>query len=216
MKRLISFLLLACASLFAANATPVSISSIAVSGSTVTVNTGATHNLSAAGNGQGFCIAGSGTSADNVCGVVATAPTSTQLTFTMSGLAACSTSCGTIAPAPQIIVLKATPLNGEMTMYTYLLWLTTQKPCPGPSSSSWTAASNSGSAGSTSAQNTAISQGWFVEQARTTQVPVGTAIATLQGLLQSDYTQQQAALANNPQPCIYYGQNFDGTGWAQK
>lgn len=213
MKRLLLFLLLSSVSLFAANATPVSVSSVSVAGTTVTVNTSTAHGLSATGNGQGFCITGSSV-ADNVCGVVATAPTSTQLTFTASGLSACSSSCGSIAPAPQVVVLKVYALNGETTQFNYIIWLTTQQPCPGSASSAWSAAN--GSTGATSAQANALSSGIFIEVQRTLQVPVGTAIATVEGMLQSDYAQQQTALANNPQPCVYYGFDFDGVGWAKK
>ena len=95
-----SILVLISSSLAFATAPSTSITSTTVAGSTITVNATA-HGLVA---NQGFCIAGSSVSTDNVCGVVAGA-SANSFTFTSATALACSSSCGTVTAAKQVIVL---------------------------------------------------------------------------------------------------------------
>src|SRR5262249_12720661 len=154
MRRLLLLLLLAVAlRAFAANAAPVTVSSTTVAGQVLTVNTAAAHGLSAANGGQGACLS----APSNVCGGVVTAPTSTQYTLQVGGTApaACAVSCGTSVPAPQVVILQTQAVSQAEVMVTYVLWITTQQPCPGPNASAWKAAN--GSVGASTAQVQAIS-----------------------------------------------------------
>lgn len=213
MKKLTLFLLLLPTVCFAANATPVAISSTTVSGAVVTVNTAAAHNLSAANGGQASCLS----APSNVCGVVVTAPTSTQFTLLVSSTsipAPCSASCGTAVPAPQIIILQTNAISQAEVIVSYVLWITTQQPCPGSASSVWRSAN--GSVGATTQQIQAINAGLIVEVVRSKTLPANTTIGALQTLLQNDYSLQQNAVATNVQPCAIYGQVFDSVGWAKQ
>lgn len=204
-----AFFMLFCLPLFGANATPVSVSSTTVAGNVITVNTAAAHGLAV---NQGACLSAPST----VCGVVQAVNTTTKFTLLTENNtpAACASSCGTSYPAPQVIVLRTyQPSQGQLTV-SYVLWLTTQQPCPGPSTSVWTVASSS--AGSLPEQVAAISSGLFIEKQKSLTVASNTSTATLTVLLQSDYAMEQQAVANNAQPCQWYGQVFDGTGWGQK
>ncbi|HLZ92937.1 MAG TPA: hypothetical protein VKQ28_14585, partial [Candidatus Acidoferrum sp.] len=150
-KLLLSLLLLFSAPrIFAATATPVAITGVTVAGNILTVTTLSAHGLSAT-LPSGFCIAGSSASADNVCGVVASVPTSTTFTFTLAGGAACAATCGTAAPAKRVIWLQTATVSGGYQV-SYLLWLTTTVPLAGRASS-WSGAS--------AAENNALSAGSF-------------------------------------------------------
>lgn len=209
-KRLFAVVLLLSGPLFAVNATPTNIGSVAVSGPTVTVNSTA-HGLAV---NQGFCMTGGSVATNAVCGVVATTPTANQFTFAQSGPTVCSSTCGTVAPALRVIVLNiGVPSQGQMTV-NYLLWLTTQQPIPGPTESRWGAAASS--AGASAAENNAISAGWFVEKQKTLTVPSNTNTATLQTILSNDWTMEQQAQSTNAQPGQWYGQALDSVGWAQQ
>src|SRR2546427_13112887 len=78
-----------------------SISSVSVSGSTLTVNSTA-HGLAV---NQGMCITGSSIAVDNVCGVVVTVPNANSFTFVLTGGLLCAASCGSVNPAKQILIL---------------------------------------------------------------------------------------------------------------
>ena len=134
--------------------------------------------------------------------------TSTQFTLLVAGTVptACASSCGTAAPAPQVIVLSTNvPAQGFVT-YNWLNWITNQQPCPGPSTSSWVSAN--GSVGATAAQKEAIQSGLFIEHARSLTVSSSTAITTVETLIQNDYASDQAGAT---QPCQFYGFTWDPT-----
>jgi hypothetical protein len=181
----------------------VNISTTTVSGQSITVNTSATDGFSAANGGQGVCLS----SPANVCGVVTSTPTGTQFVLLVAGTtpAACASSCGTASPAPQVIVLSTSTTQG-FTTWTWLNWVTTQQPCPGPAASGW--ASANGSSGATAAQISAIKNGLFIEHSRSLTLASSTVIATVETLIQSDYSTDQASAA---QPCQFYGFTFDPT-----
>lgn len=205
-KYLLSIVLLVLCPLrmFAATATPVAIASVAAAGNTLTVTTSAAHGLSAT-LPSGFCIAGSSTAADNVCGVVATSPTSTTFTFTLAGGAACAASCGTVTPAKRVIWLQTTTVSGGYQV-SYLLWLTTTAPVAGKTSA-WGAAS--------AAENNALSAGALIEIPRTQFFPAGTSLVNAETFMASDWTANQNALAASVQPGAFFGNFFDGFGWLQ-
>lgn len=210
MKKILFATLLAFGmSLFGANATPTAVSSMTVAGNVGTVNSTA-HGLAV---NQGFCITNSSQTADNVCGVVATVPTANQFTFDLSGLVACASACGTAQPALQAIVLSESAPDQGHTGVRYLLWLTTTQPCPGPAASQWVAANGSG--GASQAENNAIASGMWVEKVKSQVFPSNSSAVALESFLQNDWAMEQQALANNIQPCQWYGQAFDGFGWAK-
>lgn len=204
-KLLAAFLLLSALPLFAANATPTAVTTITVASSTVTVNSTA-HGLAV---NQGFCLSAPA----NVCQVVVTSAAN-SFTFTQSGFTACASACGTVNPAPRVIVLTTdVPQQSRMVVH-YLLWLTTQQPVAGPSISSWKASGVS--LGASQAENNAIAAGWFIEKQGQLDVANGTAVATLQTLLLNAWTMEQQSQASNAQPGQWYGQVLDPAGWAQQ
>ena len=194
-------------SLFA-QAAPVSMSSITVSGTSATVATGAAHGLAA---NQGVCLS----APSSMCGVVTAVGSATQFTATMAAaITACASACGTSAPAPQAIALGSPVQDQGHTTFTYALWLTSTQACPASANSSWKA--GSGSAGASAAQLNAINSGLFVEKVKTATFPSNYPIANIQAFIQNDYTMEQQALATNVQPCQYYGFVYDSTGWAKQ
>lgn len=212
MKRASILFLLAilfCIPSFAANATPVTVNSIAVAGSTVTVTTASAHGLAA---NQGFCLSNPG----NVCSAVSTVPNSTTFTFAQPSnvtVAVCASSCGTSAPAPRVIVLDVSQPSAAQMNVHYLLWLTTTSGIGG-GSTSWR--SVAASAGPTTAQSAAVAAGNFIEVNLTNSFPSTLTSAQLQTYMQNDYSTRQAALASNTQPAAYYGVIYDGSGWGQQ
>lgn len=195
MRHLLTFLLLSTLA-FGANASPVSVSTITVAGPTVTVNATA-HGLA---QNQGFCLSAPA----GVCNVVATSAAN-SFTFTATGIAACGSSCGTVAPAKKVIWLATSTVNGGYQV-NYILWLTTTSPVATTIQSLFKNASV--------AENTAITAGNFIEVPRSEFFPIGTTLANAELVLQNDYTQQQQALAGSVQPGQFYGNFFD-TGWTQ-
>jgi hypothetical protein len=199
-------LLLAALPSLGAVATPVSVSSVAVSGNTLTVTTSAAHGLSAT-LPSGFCMTGSSVSADNVCGVVLTIPTGTTFTFTLVGGVVCSASCGSVAPAKRAIWLQTATVSGGYQV-TYLLWLTTTSPVAGAAkTSAWPNAS--------AVEVNAVVAGLLIEVQRTQFFPLGTSLANAEAFIVNDWTTQQNALAASVQPGTFYGNFFDGVGWLQ-
>jgi hypothetical protein len=207
MKRLplLSILFLASLPSLATVATPVTISGIAVAGSTLTVTTSAAHGLSAT-LPSSFCIAGSSAVVDNICGVVATAADATHFTFSLTGGTSCAASCGTVAPAKRIIWLQTQTVSGGYQV-SYLLWLATTQPVSGAKASAWPNAS--------AAETAAIVSGLIIEVQRTQFFPAGTSLANAETFMVSDWTAQQNALASSVQPGAFFGNFFDGVGWLQ-
>lgn len=193
------FFLFAASSVQAATATPVTVSSTAVAGGTVTVTTAAAHGLAV---NQGFC---NHTFATPYCGV-ATAVTTTTFTFTQTGAVACSSSCGSVVPAKKIIWLTTSAIGGGYQV-NYLLWLTTQSPVAQTGrTSAWPQAANE--------EVTGLVNGNFIEVQRQQFFPLGTTLANAEAQLVNDYNTQQSLLASAVQPGQFYGNFFD-TGWLQ-
>lgn len=188
----------------AVNASPVAISTIAFASGVVTVNTSTAHGLLAS-LPSAFCISGSSTSADNVCGVVTTAPTSTQFTFALASGATCASSCGTVLPAKRAIWLVTSTVQGGYQV-NYVLWLATTQPVAGRVSA-WSGASTS--------ENNALSSGSLIEVNRTIFFALGTTLAAAEAAIQQDWIAQQNALAASVQPGAFFGNFFDGSGWTQ-
>lgn len=176
---------------------------------TTTTMAGAVQTVNSAGHGlavnQGFCITGAGVASNSVCGVVATA-TANSFTMTVAGVAACASSCGTVAAAPQIIILTIShPSQGYLTV-SYLFWLTTTSGVAVNGSSQYSAA--------TGAQVAAINAGRFVEFQTNHTFPASFSVANIKLLIQADYLAAQATLAANSQPGAFFNDTFDGTAWA--
>jgi hypothetical protein len=187
-------------------ATPISVSGVAVAGSTLTVTTATAHGLSAT-LPSGFCMSGSSVSADNVCGVVLTAPTATTFTFTLAAGAPCVAACGSILPAKRAIWLQTTTVSGGYQV-TYLLWLTTISPVAG-------AAKASGWPNASPLEVSAVLAGSIIEVERSQFFPLGTSLANAEAFIVNDWTTQQNTLAASVQPGTFYGNFFDGVGWLQ-
>lgn len=193
-------------SAFAATAAPVAVSTIAVAGSTVTVTTAANHNLAVT---QGFCLSAPGPA----CSAIATVPNATSFTFTQPSnvtVAACAAACGTVVPAPRVIVLETFQGAQNQIGVHRLYWLTTTAPVPG-SGSVWTA--KAGSAGASTAQSSAVAAGNFIEVNVSDSFPASLTTAQIQTAMQNDYNTRQANLAAISQPAAYFGSIWDGSGW---
>lgn len=204
-RLLLTFLLcFIAASAFASNASPIAISGISIAGNTLTVTTSAAHGLSAT-LPSGFCISGSSAGADNVCGVVLSTPLTTSFTFTLSGGAACSSSCGTVLPAKRVIWLTTQTVSGGYQV-NYLLWVVTPSGVPGKGSA-WSGASAS--------ENAALNSGTFIEVPRSQFFPLGTSLANAEAQLQNDWIAQQNALTASVQPGQFFGNFLDSAGWTQ-
>lgn len=192
---LLFILLLTAVTAFGQPISGVTVNSIVGTG-TVTVTTAAAHGLAV---NQGFCLS----APLNSCGVVATVPTTTTLTFANG--TACASSCGTIQAAKQIIVLNTTQVNALNWSANVLFWLTTTAPFPGKSSAF---------TGATAPELSAISAGSFVEVERSYQWSVSQPIASIKTELQNDYTAAQTTFAQSIQPGQFLGVFFNG-GWSQ-
>jgi hypothetical protein len=187
---------------FGATATPVTVSSIAVAGNTVTVTTSTAHNLSAT-LPSGFCLSAPA----SACGVVLTAPSGTTFTFSSSTVTACAASCGTVLPSKRVIWLNTTTVGGGWQV-SYLLWIATTSGAVTGKNSSWSGAS--------AAENTAISSGAFIEIPRTGFFPLGTSLANAETQMANDWLAQQNAQASSGvQPGQFLGNFYDGIGWLQ-
>jgi hypothetical protein len=197
MKKLLILLLVLSARLFAANASAVAVQSIAVVGSTVTVNSTA-HGLAA---NQGFCL----TAPAGICNTAATATTN-AFTFTATGVSACASSCGTVSPAKRAIWLSTSNSSGGYQV-SYVLWLTTTQPIPSSGTSAFSGAS--------AQEKAALQLGNFMEVPRSEFFALGTTLANAEAQMQNDWTAQQAALAASVQPGQFFGNFFDGAGWTQ-
>lgn len=182
----------------------VSISSIARSANVVTVATSSAHGLVAS---QGFAITAvtGGTTTFNINASISTVPDTTHFTFAQIG-ANESGAAGSVSPAKQIIVLDTLIQQYNTVNVHYILWLTTSKPYPlGSASSAWPGASP--------AENAAIAVGTTIELNLSKQLPASLSTASIQAILQAEYTGSQSyqqALAI--QPGQYNGAFFDG-GW---
>lgn len=188
----------------AATATAAGISGVTVAGNTLTVTTAVAHGLSAT-LPSGFCISGSSSAPDNVCGVVLTAPTATSFTFSLTGGAVCATTCGSVLPAKRVIWLQTATVSGGYQV-SYLLWLATTQPIAGKASS-WSGASQT--------ENNALLAGNLIEISRSQFFPMGTTLVSAESFLAGDWTAQQNALAASVQPGAFFGNFFDGAGWLQ-
>jgi len=193
----------------AANPEAVAISSIAVTSGTVTVTTSAAHGLSAT-LPSGFCITGSSVGVDNVCQVVVTTPLTTNFTFPSSVVTVCSSSCGSVAPAPRVINIQVSgQYTGNPTL-NYVCWLATETPLALTGfTSQWKA--NAQSAGPTAAQVTALSSGYFIEVSRSWALNAGVTTAQMNAYVVQDWTSLQSALTSSFQPSVYYGYFWDGS-----
>lgn len=197
MKTFLSIFLLLSVRMFAANASSVAVTTITVSGGTVTVNSTA-HGIVA---NQGFCLSAPA----GVCNVAATAATN-SFTFAATGVSACASSCGTVTAAKRAIWLSTQTVSGGYQV-NYILWLTTTSPVSGSGTSAYTSA--------TSQEKAALQLGNFIEIPRSEFFPLSTTLANAEAQLQNDYAAQQSQLAASVQPGQFFGNFFDGIGWTQ-
>lgn len=197
MKKLIAAgsLLLATTLTFAAPATPVAVSSIAVSGNTVTVNATA-HGIAV---NRGFCL-----SAQNYCGTASSA-TANSFTFAVANgtIAACASSCGTISPAKQIVALNITMPPNQIA--NFVCWLATSSPVPSSGKSAWSGASV--------AENNAIAAGTTVEVQPSPFPVAGATLTAFKAYAQQQCANLQSALDSGIAPAFLLGNYFDGSGW---
>lgn len=192
------FLCLAAAALsFAAPATPVAVSTIAVAGSTVTVNSTA-HGIIA---NQGFCLSAPA----SFCGTVVTAAAN-SFTFTSAAVAVCASSCGTVVPAKQIVALAISMPPNQSAQF--VCWLATTSAGAGRSG-------NSAWSGASAAENTAIANGTTIEIPQSYAVPPGTALADFKLFAQRSCANLQSQLNSGVPPAFLLGNYFDGVGWLQ-
>lgn len=186
-------------------ATPVNISGITVSGSTVTVTTSLAHGLVA---GSGFSIQGMSPSNSNLLinSTVATVTSSTVFTFTLASPGTW-TSGGTVSRAKDVVVLSVTvPQAGVITLQ-YALWITTSAPVAKAGAvSQWIGAS--------AQENAALAAGTTIEVIRSISLASASTAAEIKSVLSSDYAAQQSALAATIQPGTYFGVYYDGVGWS--
>ena len=182
-----------CTSLFAAPATPVTISSISVAGSTITVNATA-HGIAA---NRGFCL-----STQNFCGTATTA-SANSFTFTSTAVSACDSSCGTVSPAKQIVGLSISMPPNQMA--SAICWLTTTSPVPASATSAWNGAST--------AEKNAIAAGTTVEVQLQPYPVAGASLAAFKAYAQSACGSLQSSLDNGIAPAFLLGNYYDGVGW---
>jgi len=209
-RLLLALMLYGSAQGWAALATPVAISSIAVAGSTVTVTTSAVHGLTAI---SGFCT----TAPSSVCSAIATVPTTTTFTFAQpstGNVAVCASSCGTVTQAPRAVVLDISQSVQGVQNVRFLLWLTTTSPIATSAATQWVA--KTGSIGATTAQGNAVLAGNFVERVYTENFPATFTIGDIQNFISKTFASQQAALQATTQPAAFYGSVLDGVGWGQQ
>jgi hypothetical protein len=174
-------------------ATPVTVSSITVAGSTVTVNATA-HGIAA---NRGFCL-----SVQSFCGTAATS-SANSFTFTSTAVTACASSCGTVSPAKQVIGLGISlPPNQQAS---FLCWLYTASPVPGTATSAWSGASAS--------EKNALAAGTTIESAPQPFPVAGATLAAFKAYAQQQCANLQSALDSGIAPAFLLGNYYDGTGW---
>lgn len=189
----------------------VSVSTIGVTGPTVTVTTATAHGLTV---NTGFCLSAPA----SVCAVAKTVPTGTTLTFDQPSnitVAACASSCGTGDVSPKIIILDVPTSDQTSQVIHYLLWLTTLNPIPKTGGTSAWVAQN-GSAGASTAQVNALAAGSFLEKNISRAFPSTMTTAQIEVVLQNDYNTQQSAIAAGTQPGAFYGFVWTGSAWVQQ
>ncbi len=195
-----------------ASAAPIAVSSIGVSGSTVTVTTATTHPYTV---NQGVCLTSTTSfGSAGACGVVTTVPSGTTFTFAFTGAAACASSCDTVDAAMQAIVLGAGSDSSHQNV-TYLCWKTTVNPVPkSGATSAWTA--TAGSRGASTAENNAIAAGNFIEEVVFTPFPSSFSGAQMETFVQNECASRQSAFAGETQPAAYFGFTFNGSTWVRQ
>jgi hypothetical protein len=194
--RFVIAVLVLCSMMFAATATPVNVATISVSNGVVTV-TASGHGLSV---GQGFCLS----SPTSFCGVV-TAQNASGFTFNSTAVIACSSSCGTVAPAKQVVALTITQPPNQSA--TFVCWLQTATPAPRGGGSSWIGAS--------SAEIAAIAAGTTIEVQQSYPVVPGTTLSDFKSYAQRTCANLQTQLNSGVAPGFLLGNYFDGVGWLQ-
>jgi hypothetical protein len=195
MRFLVAFLLLASVA-FAAVATPVNVTSISVANGVVTVAASG-HGLA---TGQGFCM----TAPASVCSVV-TAQNASGFTFNSATVLTCGSSCGTVAPAKQIVALAITLPPTQVA--TFVCWLQTSTPSPRGGGSNW--------AGASTAEAAAIAAGTTIEVPQSYSVVPGTTTTDFKNYAQRTCSNLQSQLNSGVAPGFLLGNFFDGVGWLQ-
>jgi hypothetical protein len=207
MKKLLLVLSLLCLPSVASAA--VTISSIAVAGSTITVVTASAHGLAV---NTGFCLSAPA----SVCAAAKTITNATTFAFDKPSnvtVSACAASCGTGDLAPKAIVLGV-QANETTQIVTYALWVTTLTPLPrSGATSAWT---NAIGAGASPSQNAALASGAFIEVVTSFPFPASTSTATMQTIVQNAWTSVQAAVSGTTAPGAFYGFVWNGTTWVQQ
>jgi hypothetical protein len=115
--------------------------------------------------------------------------------------------------AVQVIVLNVSDAGSNRITYNYLCWLTSPNALPNPNFvSQWKALGSS--AGPTTAQQTALTNGSVTEQFASLTVSSSTLITSVENTLISDCNTRQSYINGIPGQGIYYGQTYNGTTWA--
>jgi hypothetical protein len=213
MRKLLTALILA-ASIQAAT-----ISSITCSGQTATINATA-HGIAVS---QGFSISGTAATFNST----AKTATTNALTFVLPTGTACSgftSGYTTIQAAKQIINTgSSTNVQNATVTINYVLWFTTSLPTPltcttsanpNPPPSTITTCPTSTWSGASAAENAAIVAGSTVEAIGAMAMPSTTSAATLESLIQYQYTAVQSAYA----AFLLAGTGFwyNGTAWVNQ
>ena len=111
----------------------------------------------------------------------------------------------------RIIVLTQNSNETEIS-YSGLFWIPiTSGVRIQTSGSNWSA--SGGSAGASTAENTAIQNGSIAEVAWGYSFPVGTSVGTIEAFLQQAWANKNAEI-NGIGPNQYYGSWWDGTTWS--
>jgi hypothetical protein len=140
----------------------------------------------------------------SVCSVV-TAQNASGFTFNSATVLACGSSCGTVAPAKQIVALAITLPPNQVA--TFVCWLQTSTPSPRGGGSNW--------AGASTAEAAAIAAGTTIEVPQSYSVVPGTTTTDFKNYAQRTCSNLQSQLNSGVAPGFLLGNFFDGVGWLQ-
>lgn len=200
-KLLIAWVILSGSKVFAATASPVSISAVSRASNIVTVTCSAACGIVP---NQGFSISGVTDTTFNVNGTAVTG-SGTSFTFNQTGSNS-SSSGGSVLPAKQVIVLQTIPSPNFIGVQA-LCWNTTISGLPTSLNSSWPGAST--------AENNAIKAGATIESSlNPAPYPSTYSKAQIQSDLQARCSAMQSTLSSGVAPAAFYGGFYDGTGWS--
>ena len=179
--------------LFAANASPVNITSVTRASNVVTVVDSATSGVTA---GFGVCLAGVTDTTYNGCFTVASVTNSTTFTFAQTGSNS-SSSGGTTTVAKQIIFLSrnVSSIAGQVTV-NYLLWnYTTTGVANSNITSAWNGTLLNGTTDPNfNAEVQALKNGLWIESGRSRNFPTNSTQGQIEQDIQNEWLTTQNAL----------------------